>query len=294
MLIQRRDLQTPRTFLFKQLFVLHALGITHTSTEVSFCSSLCCLKRFPSYIILQGANGCYIETCKWDVILETCDELCNDTAALNSKKFVHSHKSAHSVGHSELKKSTPWFLGDKTFLQGLVLPGPSSVDSFAPNTTRCPSFTGCGSQFTKSSKCDLISQEASKEARWSHRAQKSFEQLQECHSVNGICLEDLEAFEAQLKEVKNVKACLLSSKSESMPILKATVLGSRSASSLTKHPKNLNITNPRLSLSWSSQMNKRESSQIVALSDKCLQCPPDSSMSISDKDAIRLSKVHKA
>ena len=91
-----------------------------------------------------------------------------------------------------------------------------------------------------------------------------------------------------------MKACLSSSKSDSMPILKATVLGSRSASSLTKHPKNLNITNPRLSLSCSSQMNKRESSHVVALSDECLQCPPDSSMSICDNDAIRLSKVHKA
>ena len=111
---------------------------------------------------------------------------------------------------------------------------------------------------------------------------------QECHSVNGICLEDLEAFEAQLIEVKDVKAFV--SGLNSIPVSKASVLGSRSASSLTKHPKNLNITNPRLSLSCSSKNTGRTSPALPAVS---VECSSDSPHLFCDRNAICLKKVHK-
>jgi hypothetical protein len=122
------------------------------------------------------------------------------------------------------------------------------------------------------------------------KTQDALAKLQNCHSVNGICLEDLEAFEAQLMEINNVQSSLSFIKSDSIPILKATVLGSRSASSLTKHPKNFNVTQPRLSLSCSS--NIRRASYLLEPSEERPPCPHEFPETAFDRNAIRLSKVH--
>ncbi len=172
------------------------------------------------------------------------------------------------------------FIGAKrTASQGLARLGPSSADSF---------FLLSEPQVIHHSRRNLSSNIPISK----HNAQDAFAKLQNCHSVNGICLEDLEAFEAQLTEVKNVKSSLSFIKSDSMPILKATVLGSRSASSLTKHPKNFNITQPRLSLSCSSNMSKREASSLLESSEERPPCPHEFPETAFDRNAIRLSKVH--
>jgi hypothetical protein len=235
------------------------------------------------HYLLQGANGCYIETCKWAVIVETCSQLCDDILARSSVvKTVPSHESLENPTWKYSKNGFP--VASRTSMNRLMLSGSSSVDSFAVHFAE--------SQALKGSKCDLSASVPLKKVVCEHSAHDTFAKLQDCHSVNGISLRDLEEFEAQLMEVKNVNASYSFEKSDTVPILKAAVLGSRSASSLTKHPKNLNISNPRLSLSCSSKMNGRESSPVLALSEVAPACLHDSSPSVLDQNAIRLSKVH--
>jgi hypothetical protein len=195
---------------------------------------------------------------------------------------MSSHDSLENSTWKYSKNGFP--VTSRTAIKGLMPSGPSSIDSFAMHFAE--------SQTMKGSRFDLSASAPFKKVGCEHIAHGTFAKLQDCHSVNGICLRDLEDFEAQLMEVKNVKASLSFDKSDTMPILKATVLGSRSVSSLTKHPKNLNITNPRLSLSCSSKMNRRESSPVLALSEVSPPCHHDSSQTVLDKNAIRLSKVH--
>ena len=111
--------------------------------------------------------------------------------------------------------------------------------------------------------------------------------LQDCHSVNGICLQDLEAFEAQLFEVKEVKASVSFVEHAAIPVMKTSVLGSRSAGALTKHPKNFNIKIPRLSLSCSSKMTGRISPSPAV----SMECSIDSPQLFCDRDAVCLKKV---
>jgi hypothetical protein len=188
-------------------------------------------------------------------------------------------QSREYVQKSQLNSSD--FLGAKRIaIQGLALSGPSSVDSFFVHLTEPQVIDN--SRRNLSSRIPISKQ----------NGHDAFAKLQNCHSVNGISLEDLEAFEAQLTEVKNVKSSISFSKSDTMPILKATVLGSRSASSLTKHPKNFNITQPRLSLSCSSNIGRRDASSLLEPSEERSPCPHEFSETTFDRNAIRLSKVH--
>ncbi len=112
--------------------------------------------------------------------------------------------------------------------------------------------------------------------------------MQTCYSVNGIDLRDLEAFEAQLLEVQDVKTTTSIARPSNFPITKVAILGSKSANALTEKRT---MNNSRLSLSFGSKLRQQTTSATVKVSDGCDQCQIDLPQPVCDMDALCLTKV---
>jgi hypothetical protein len=208
--------------------------------------------------------------------MEMCRQLCKNVAGHISAKPATSIVSEGKIPLSVCKNST---LGTKTTAtRGLMLSGPSSVDSFF--------LPLLGSNFSKQSTAELNEVDCICCVN-----NASSMKVQECHAVNGICLEDLEAFETQLREVKNVNAAFQFHKADTMPIHKASILGSKSASSGTKLTKASNDANPRLSLSCNSNTSGRASSNLTFVPIKSESSPKVSPQLINGDETICLTKV---
>jgi hypothetical protein len=211
------------------------------------------------------------------VILEICSQLCEDIAARSS---AESARFTSSVDGFSLMSKDKHLSDKQTKFQSVIMSKPSSVQSSDYNAARSDFISDVGGTACLRipfkqvcSKCD-------------YRDNSS--KLPMCYSVNGISLEDLQAFETQLMEVQDVKTAKSLLRSSFCPISKTSVLGSRSANAADEKQM---TTNARLSLSCGSKMMMRENSASMKIATEGENCHIDSSQFTCDADAIRLTKA---
>jgi hypothetical protein len=211
--------------------------------------------------------------------MEMCRQLCQNIAVHICAKSAKSATSILSGGKIPLPVSKNITLDTKTTAtRSVMLSGPSSVDSFFLRLVGSNSSKRSTAELNETDCICCVNNAASMK-------------VQECHAVNGICLEDLEAFETQLREVKNVNAAFQFHKADTMPIHKASILGSKSASSGTKLAKASNDVNPRLSLSCNSNISARASANLSFSSVKSEPSPNVSPQLMCGDETICLTKV---
>jgi hypothetical protein len=219
---------------------------------------------------LQGTNSCCIETCKWAAIIETCSQLCENVATVSSS----SGKSDQRIVFFDdalTRNSKKEILSAK---RTATLSKSSSVLEIPRNR----SITDL-----RSIPCTQSNEVAS-----NFDAKDKSSTMQTCYSVNGIDLRDLEAFEAQLLEVQDVKTTTSIARPSNFPITKVAILGSKSANALTEKRT---MNNSRLSLSFGSKLRQQTTSATVKVSDGCDQCQIDLPQPVCDMDALCLTKV---
>jgi hypothetical protein len=202
--------------------------------------------------------------------------LCEDITARSSKK---SEQPMSFVDDLPYRNSTGYMFARRTSTQNLNLSKAEDVISLNIKAARSDSSIDLG--------CIAHSRIPFKQIG-GNCDYHNYPNLPVCHSVNGISLEDLQAFETQLMEVKDVKMPASFFRSSIVPISKATVLGSRSANSASE---NQTTTNSRLSLSCGSKVRRCESSAALNVSVECGKRCLDSSQPICNADALRLTKV---
>jgi hypothetical protein len=206
--------------------------------------------------------------------MDACSQLCKEIAAQHTRK---NGLQLHAISLQKLKTDDIGMKRNSDY--SMMRSGVPARDDFNVRSI-------------KKTTNEFINQSGRTQSISNSASQGTRNKLEECCSVNGICLEDLEAFEAQLLEVKYVKLSNSTGGSAGLPIFKAAVLGSRSASSLTKHPKNLNTTNPRLSLSCNSQIGRRAFSAAIKGTEQTLPSCSHEMPQFHFDNSICLTKVN--